>query len=161
MTRQLSFALKQTLHERRRGATLALAAGLALLAGAGAGPSLAQDAPGGIVSVQISQEGRQVYEEICQACHMADAMGGDGAGAKIPALAGNARLADKAYPIAVVVQGRGGMPGFTDMLSDAQLAAVLTYVRGHFNPYPDPVSPADIAGVRTSPGSAADCSCVN
>ena len=135
---------------------VAAAAGMA-----GAGRSLAQDAPGNIATVEISSEGRQVYENICQACHMPDAKGGDGAGARIPALAGNERLADKAYPIAVVVKGRGGMPGFTDMLSDEQIAAALTYVRGHFNAYADPVTPADIAQAKTTPGSAPDCNCVN
>jgi mono/diheme cytochrome c family protein len=65
----------------------------------------AQDAPGGTTSVQVSAEGRQVYEQICQACHMADAKGSapGGAGAKIPALAGNPRLADKNYPIVILL----------------------------------------------------------
>jgi mono/diheme cytochrome c family protein len=56
-------------------------------------------------------EGKQVYEEICQACHMADAKGGGGAGAVIPALAGNAKLADKDYPITLLLKGRGGCRG--------------------------------------------------
>jgi len=132
---------------------------LAVLAATGS--SYAQDAPGSIVDVRIPEQGRAVYEEICQACHMADAKGGEGAGARIPALAGNPRLADRSYAVAVAVKGRGGMPGFTEMLSDEQLAAVLTYVRGHFNAYADPVTPAEIAAAKTTGGSAPDCNCVN
>jgi mono/diheme cytochrome c family protein len=120
----------------------------------------AQDAPGGGPStVKVSQEGQQVYEQICQACHMADAKGGGDAGARIPALAGNPRLKDKDYPIVILLKGRGGMPWFTDMLSHEQMAAVLTYVRGHFNDYQDPVTVADIDRVDTASPPVPDCNC--
>jgi mono/diheme cytochrome c family protein len=107
----------------------------------------AQDAPGSTASVTIPTEGRKLYEEICQACHMADAKGGAGAGAGIPALANNAKLAERDYGITLLLKGRGGMPWFTDMLTPAQMAAVLTYVRSHFNAYPDPVTEADVKRV--------------
>ncbi len=108
----------------------------------------AQDAPGGgPSSVEISSEGKEVYEQICQACHMADAKGGDGAGAAIPALADNPNLASKDFIVDIVVHGRGGMPWFTDMLTTEQIAAVSTYVRAHFNKYPDPVTVADVQRV--------------
>jgi mono/diheme cytochrome c family protein len=122
----------------------------------------AQDAPGGVTSVQVSDEGKQVYEQICQACHMADAKGsgtGPGSGAKIPALADNPRLADPNYPIVILLKGRGGMPWFTDMLTPAQMAAVITYVRGHFNHYPDPVSEADVKKLALNPPPVPDCNC--
>jgi mono/diheme cytochrome c family protein len=105
----------------------------------------AQDGPGGISTVEVSAEGRQIYEEVCQACHMADARGGDGAGAGVPALADNPRLADKDFAIEVLVKGRGGMPWFTDILDAQQIAAVLTHVRGEFNDYPDPVTADEVA----------------
>ena len=116
----------------------------------------AQDAPGGgPSSVEISSEGKEVYEQICQACHMADAKGGDGAGAAIPALAGNPNLASKDFIVDILVHGRGGMPWFTDMLTTEQIAAVSTYVRAHFNAYPDPVTVADVQRVvGTSKASA-------
>lgn len=108
----------------------------------------AQDAPGGgPSSVEISSEGKEVYEQICQACHMADAKGGDGAGAAIPALADNTNLASKDFIVDIIVHGRGGMPWFTDMLTTEQIAAVSTYVRAHFNKYPDPVTVADVQRV--------------
>lgn len=119
----------------------------------------AQDGPGGGPSaVAVSDEGKQVYEQICQACHMADAKGGGGAGASIPALAGNAKLADKDYPIELLLKGRGGMPWFTDLLTPAQMAAVVTYVRGHFNNYTDPVTEADVTRLAEGgPDTKADC----
>ena len=104
----------------------------------------AQDSSGGISAVEVSTEGQQIYEEICQACHMADARGGGGAGAGIPALADNPKLADKTFAIEVVVKGRGGMPWFTDILTPRQIAAVLTHVRGHFNTYADPVTEEEV-----------------
>ena len=104
----------------------------------------AQDSSGGETSVQVSADGARVYEEICQACHMADARGGGGAGAAIPALADNPRLADKDYAVGILVTGKGGMPWFTDILSQQQIAAVLTHVRSRFNAYPDPVTEADV-----------------
>ena len=138
---------------------LAVTAALVLLAGAGA---RALDAAGGTSSVKVADEGRQVYEQICQACHMADARGGGGAGAGIPARANNPKLADKDYPITLLLKGRGGMPWFTDMLTPQQMAAVATYVRSHFNNYPDPVTVEDVKRVGAgNPGAVPDCTTCN
>jgi mono/diheme cytochrome c family protein len=129
--------------------------GLALIAAVAA---RAQDSAGGTSSVKVADEGQQVYEQICQACHMADARGGGGAGAAIPALAGNPKLADKDYPITLLLKGRGGMPWFTDMLTAEQMAAVATYIRSRFNNYPDPVTVEDVKRVGAgTPGPVSDC----
>jgi mono/diheme cytochrome c family protein len=133
--------------KHRSIALVASAVVLGVCALGNSAPLQAQDSAGGTSSVKVSDEGQQVYEEICQACHMADAKGGGGAGAAIPALAGNSKLADKDYPITMLLKGRGGMPWFTEMLSPAQMAAVITYVRGHFNGYSDPVTVEDIERV--------------
>jgi mono/diheme cytochrome c family protein len=91
--------------------------------------------------------GEQVYVQVCQGCHMADAKGGKGAG-QIPALAKNSNLEDPSYPISMIVQGRGAMPPLTDLLSPAQIAAVATYVRTHFgNTYKKPVKEADVKAI--------------
>ena len=88
--------------------------------------------------------GEEVYQQVCQACHMADAKGGTGA-ATIPALAKNPKLAEPGYPIGMIVQGRGAMPPLTDLLAPAQIAAVVSYVRTHFgNNYKKPVTEADV-----------------
>ena len=143
---------------RLRGGLVSLiaAAGSVLAVVLAAPDSRAQDSAGGISSVQISTEGRQVYVEVCQACHMADARGGGGAGLGIPALADNPRMADTDYLIEIMVKGQGGMPWFTDMLTSQQIAAVLTYVRGNFNTYPEPVTAAEVAVVIASAGGSTE-----
>lgn len=128
-------------------------AGAALLAALPGAAPRAQDASGSAASVEIAAEGRQVYEQLCQACHMADARGGGGAGAVIPALADNPKMADKDYAIGILVNGRGGMPWFTDMLTPQQIAAVLTYVRGSFNDYHEPVTAAEVERIAAAAGT--------
>ena len=136
--------------------SLAVAGGSVLAVLAAAPDTRAQDNAGGISSVEISTEGRQVYVEVCQACHMVDARGGGGAGLGIPALADNPRVANKAYLIGMLVNGQGGMPWFTDILTPQQIAAVLTYVRGNFNTYPEPVTADEVAAVIASAGGSAE-----
>lgn len=108
-----------------------------------AAPAPAQergDSAGNTTLLKPPETGEEVYRQVCQACHMADGRGGAGA-ATIPALANNPRLAAPAYPILLVVRGRGAMPGLTDLLGPTQIAAVATYVRTHFgNAYPAPVT---------------------
>lgn len=139
---------------------LALAFVTSLLFGQPAALS-AQDNPGNKAAVEPASAGKDLYEQICQACHMADAKGGAGAGTGVPALAGNPHLADKTFAINRVWNGYGGMPRFGAMLSPDQVAAVLTYVRGHFNAYPDAVTPAEVNGVATGPIPKADCNCAH
>lgn len=125
-----------------------------------AAPGAAQDrASNGASSVEVSDEGKELYEQICQACHMADAKGGGQTGAMIPALAGNPRLADKDYPSIILLKGRGGMPWFTDILTRPQIASVLNYVRGHFNDYHDEVTVADLDRISTANPPVPDCNC--
>jgi len=132
------------------GATVAAAAMLAA-------PGAAQDRPGPGGDIEISSDGKEIYEQICQACHMADAKGGGESGAMIPALAANTSLADKDYPIIILLKGRGGMPWFTDVLDKQQMAAVITYVRGNFNDYHDPVTVADIDRIGTANPPVPEC----
>jgi mono/diheme cytochrome c family protein len=95
-----------------------------------------------------AQGGEALYKEICQACHMPDARGATGAGA-YPALARNAKLAGKAYPVFVVINGLKAMPSF-DPLSDQQIADVVNYVRSHFgNRYTDAVTPNEVKALRS------------
>jgi mono/diheme cytochrome c family protein len=89
--------------------------------------------------------GEKVYQEVCQACHMANAKGAVGAG-RITALAGNANLAYPEYPIGVVTGGKGAMPWFRGQLTDQQIADVIGYVRTHFgNKYKGKVTAAMVA----------------
>jgi mono/diheme cytochrome c family protein len=99
--------------------------------------------PGGFKS-KPPVSGEEVYKAVCQACHMADAKGGSGAGT-IPALAKNPNLAVSAYPVMMVANGRGAMPSFRDMLKPPQIANVVNYVRTHFgNDYKDAIKAEDV-----------------
>ncbi|WP_372914778.1 cytochrome c [Sandarakinorhabdus sp.] len=91
--------------------------------------------------------GAEVYQNICQACHMANAGGAEGAG-KITALAKNGALEAAAYPIMVVTGGKGAMPWFRGSLNDQQIADVINYVRSNFgNKYKDKVTAAMVAEI--------------
>jgi mono/diheme cytochrome c family protein len=106
---------------------------------------LAQDYP----SQHFTQQtGAELYHGICQGCHMPDANGAIGAGA-YPALAGNRHLQAALYPVGVVINGRKAMPAFGDALSDAQIAAVVNFVRSNFgNRYKDVVTPEMVRVLR-------------
>jgi mono/diheme cytochrome c family protein len=106
-----------------------------------AAPSAGTDGHGAIKAVQPGQMalGRAVYERQCAVCHGAQGQGTPGA---FPALAGNASvtmaeprnlllvLLDGGYPPSTRQQPQPhGMPPFGHVLSDAQVAAVASYVR--------------------------------
>ena len=116
----------------------------------GADDARAQPVPGlfGSPSHFAEQGGAALYGAICAGCHMPDGRGAVGAGA-YPALAADPRLATLGYPIAVVLNGRHGMPGFAHTLSDQQVANVVDYIRTHFgNAYADSAAAADVAAAR-------------
>ncbi|HTW75147.1 MAG TPA: cytochrome c [Steroidobacteraceae bacterium] len=128
----------------RSGRVCALigAAGLASLAGWGA---RAQEIYAGRYAQQTGQE---IYQSICQGCHMPNAQGAVGAGA-YPALAADAHLQSALFPVTRVLYGSKAMPGFGDALSDAQIANVVNYIRTHFgNHYTDRVTPAAVKAAR-------------
>lgn len=103
--------------------------------------ALAQDTPGGVQAKNKAADGAKIYKQICAACHLPNAQGAG----TIPALARDKKLANPAYPIGILSKGKGAMPPMGDMLSPAQMAAVITYVRTNFgNAYPQPVTEADV-----------------
>lgn len=73
-------------------------------------------------------DGAKLYARNCASCHQGDGSGIDGV---FPALANNpfVTLDDPTAAIATILNGRGGMPRWGDELSDAQVAAILSYVR--------------------------------
>jgi mono/diheme cytochrome c family protein len=105
-----------------------------------------------------SLDGEQIYDHICQGCHMPGGQGAVGAGF-YPKLAENKKFVSWAFVAVTVLDGRNGMPPFgfpvgTGMdsgpahLSDAQIAAVVNYVRGHFgNGYKAEVTAEQIAAL--------------
>jgi mono/diheme cytochrome c family protein len=119
-----------------------------------AAPAAAQMGPApGTTTMALPVTGEQVFQQVCQACHMADAKGATGA-ATVPALANNTHLSNAGFPITMVLYGRGAMPWFNAMLTPEEIANVVGYVRTHFgNNYPGLVTAADVkalAGAKAS-----------
>lgn len=101
-------------------------------------------------------DGEQVYEHVCQGCHMPDGMGAVGAG-YYPAFAGNPNLASAQYTALIILSGRRNMPSFGEggldggkswfslTLSDEQVASVANYIRSHFgNAFEDRLTAAEV-----------------
>jgi mono/diheme cytochrome c family protein len=115
---------------------------LAALIGVGIGAVQAQRIAG-----YPYQSGQELYEHICQGCHMPNAKGAAGAGA-YPALASNPRLQAAVYPAMVLLRGQKAMPSFAD-LSDGQIAELTNYIRTHFgNQYPGTMTPEQVTKLR-------------
>jgi mono/diheme cytochrome c family protein len=94
------------------------------------------------------QDGEGIYRSVCAGCHMPDGRGATGAGT-YPSLIRNAKLEAAGYPVLLVVNGRKAMPSFGSAMTDAQIAAVVNYVRGNFgNAYADKVSADDVKAAR-------------
>ncbi len=130
-----------------RHARRALCASLMMLAG----PAAQAQSNDHSISSGTSFEqrtGEDLFEGICQGCHMPLAQGAVGAAA-FPALAANPHLASKIYPAFILVNGKANMPNFSGMLDDQQIAAVVNYVRSHFgNHYTDELTPAEVKALR-------------
>jgi mono/diheme cytochrome c family protein len=106
-------------------------------------------------------DGRQIFERICQGCHMQNGLGAVGAG-HYPALANNRTLASRQYTALTILMGRRNMPAFgakhavgfggpAVTLSEDQMAAVINYVRTHFgNRYKDSITAAEVAALDQS-----------
>jgi mono/diheme cytochrome c family protein len=109
-----------------------------------------------------AMDGRQIYERICQGCHMADGAGAVGAG-HYPALAKDPTLASRQYMALTLLMGRRNMPAFSEKhaigfggppvtLTAAQIAAVINYVRTNFgNHYTDSITAAEVAALDQKP----------
>lgn len=112
----------------------------------------AQDGPGNrIFSAGFGfaeATGEELFANICQGCHMPDAGGATGAGS-YPSLVADRNLETRGYPVYLVINGRRGMPPFGEMMNDAQVAAVVNYLRTHFgNDYHDVVTAGEVRDAR-------------
>ena len=89
-----------------------------------------------------------MFRNVCAACHQVDAEGAVGAGA-YPSLVADKNLDSVDFMLSVLLGGLKGMSPVGDMMSDAQVADVVNYVRTHFgNSYSEAVSAADVAAAR-------------
>ena len=115
--------------------------------------------PDPITGVLGYSDGQQLYENICQGCHMPGGKGAVGAGA-YPAFVDNPRLASADYMAATILNGRSNMPSFAEptnwpfwypstWLTDTQVANVVNYIRSHFgNAYTDAITPEQVNALR-------------
>ena len=93
-------------------------------------------------------DGEKIYSHLCSACH---GFSGNGRVGLAPALRGsNTVKGDVAALMNVVMNGRSNtlMVAFKKNMSDAELAAVMSFVRESFGLIKQPVSIADVALAR-------------
>jgi mono/diheme cytochrome c family protein len=127
---------------------------VALVVSAAVGvPALADDVPANSAAMSrgwefSEQGGADLFRNVCAGCHQPNAQGAVGAGS-YPSLVADEKLASPDFMMSVLLAGLKGMPPVGDMMSDAQVADVVNYVRTHFgNAYPGAVSAADVAAAR-------------
>ncbi len=125
------------------------------------GPAQEEQAPAEAAEVAAdaaNQKGAAVYARICASCHQAN---GQGIAGVYPPLAGSELVqGDPSIPIAIVLHGfqgrieRGGkvyngvMAGWGSVLTDEDIAAVLTYVRSSWGNSAAEITPEQVREVR-------------
>jgi mono/diheme cytochrome c family protein len=105
-----------------------------------------------------ASDGAVVYITNCSSCHQAD---GEGVPGAFPPLAGNPTVTGNPVAvIAIVKHGIGGkiavngtaysgiMPPWAGLISDEDIAAVVTYIRSSWHNRASPVSLADVRAVK-------------
>jgi len=123
--------------------------GTALVAAADNGKTFSRE--------ELVERGEKVFQANCAACHQANGMGIPGT---FPALNGS-KVATGPIDAHIKIVLHGGRPGtamvgFADRLSDAEIAAVVTYERNAWNnKMGDAAQPADIAAARGGAAVAA------
>ncbi|HTZ56104.1 MAG TPA: cytochrome c [Candidatus Acidoferrum sp.] len=98
------------------------------------------------IAASAASDGASIYSAKCSSCHKADGKGGG----PFPALAGAADVTAK-DPTAIITEtlkGKGLMPGFKSSLSNADIAAVLSYVRSSWGNKASAVTEAQVAGLN-------------
>jgi mono/diheme cytochrome c family protein len=137
---------------------------LVLLAGAAACAKTTSSGASSSASVAIAQnpasasDGAVVYITNCSSCHQTN---GEGVPGAFPPLAGNPVVTGNPVAvIAIVKHGIGGkivvnasaysgiMPPWEGLISDEDIAAVVTYIRSSWHNRASPVSLADVRAVR-------------
>ncbi len=99
-------------------------------------------------ATELAARGEKVYAANCVACHQANGGGVPGA---FPALAGAASVnGPQEGQIAILLNGKNGMPAWKATLSDTEIAAVITYTRNSFGNKPEDniVQPAEVLAAR-------------
>jgi mono/diheme cytochrome c family protein len=119
-------------------------------------------AAGRAAAAAQNPDGKRIYDTYCAACHQANGEGTD----VYPPLAGSEWVnGDEGRMIRVLLTGLTGeievagttfsglMPGWGAALSDAELAAVATYVRSSWGNEAPAVAPETVARIRAATAS--------
>lgn len=133
-------------------------------------------APSGDDPAAVIAEGKTIYTTVCAACHQAT---GQGLAGVFPPLAGSDWVLGPEQKIILpVLHGLSGeivvngitwnsvMPAQGITLDDAQVAAVITYIRSEWGNSAPPVDPASVTALREkfkdhAPWTAADLEAVS
>ena len=112
-------------------------------------------------SAAMLAQGHAIYSAQCQSCHLADGLGQPPG---YPPLAKNQsiEMQSAVNPIRMVLNGGYapqtetnprpyGMPPFAQILSDADIAAVVTYIRVSWGNDGQPVTEAEVNALRSAP----------
>jgi len=107
-------------------------------------PSAGDNADGS--AQDVLDLGEQIYSEECATCH---ASSGEGTGV-YPALEGSETLTaeDPTEAINIVLNGIEQMPSFGNILSDEEIAAVLTYERNSWGNNAAEITVGQVQSVR-------------
>jgi mono/diheme cytochrome c family protein len=98
----------------------------------------AGEVPGTGQTDELMEIGARVYQDQCASCHGPDGMG---LAPTFPPMDGNQFVqGDPIQVINIVVHGRNGMPPFGGILTDEEIAGVVTYIRGAWNNNASPVT---------------------
>jgi len=89
--------------------------------------------------------GQSIYSQRCAACH-----GVNGSAAGLAPLAGNVHVVapDPSPVIATIKRGKRAMPAWAGQLSDADIAAVMTYLRSAWGNKASPVTEGQASSVN-------------
>jgi len=90
--------------------------------------------------------GGSIFAQRCATCHRANGAGGG----PFPALAGNAHVnaADASGILSTIKNGRGIMPSWKGQLSNADIAAVASYIRAAWGNKGGPVTESDVTAAK-------------
>ena len=106
-----------------------------------------------------ARTGAQIFASTCAACHQAQGEGTD----RYPPLAGSEWVqGDESRVVRIILHGligdvevqgqvyNGAMPAWGPSLSDAEIAAVATYIRSSFGNQALPITAATVAAARAA-----------
>jgi mono/diheme cytochrome c family protein len=112
------------------------------------------------VTASVLARGHSIYEEHCKSCHLDN---GAGQPPGYPPLAHNQsiEMSSAVNPIRMVLNGEYqpqtagnprpyGMPPFAQILSDADIAAVVTYIRVSWGNHGQPITTFEVNTLRSA-----------